>query len=105
MTPILCFDSLDDLSKKTYFLQDVCRLLPKSLREKMLLAYEPNVGINTLPGLHEIPSIRALFPTIPLLYGGGVNPNTLPELLPLFDGFLVGRASMEATSWKTPFCT
>lgn len=61
-----------------------------------LLAYEPAVGAAEPPKNLEKDSLvlRKAFPHYPLLYGGGIHPENLSPLCSLFDGFLVGRASL-----------
>lgn len=61
-----------------------------------LLAYEPAVGAAEPPKNLEKDSLvlRKAFPHYPLLYGGGIHPENLGPLCSLFDGFLVGRASL-----------
>lgn len=86
LEPIVCFE------KKSQILQ---------FSAPCTLAYEPAVGADSLPEdlSAQILDLLELCKK-PLLYGGSVNTDTLKNLCPLpISGLLVGRASLEASSW------
>lgn len=91
LVPILCGNSAESIRAK----------IPSSLSEKIIIAYEPAVGADRPPSdlLGPMKELRSLS-SAPLLYGGGINKDTIPPLLGLFDGFLVGRASLNAEQWN-----
>jgi triosephosphate isomerase len=67
------------------------------------VAYEPAIGAEIPPDTlsQDVDILRQYIGDIPLLYGGGVNPETVKDLLDLFDGFLVGRASLDSQKWHS----
>ena len=85
--------------------------------KKLWVAYEPvwAIGVNGIPAssdyadakhrlIHE--SLVELFPregqTVPVLYGGSVNPKNACELIeqPAIDGLFVGRSAWEAADFN-----
>lgn len=94
ITPIMCVRSLEDAWSKLSLLHNI--------REKIMIAYEPAVGADCPPeGIaSDAHVLNAHFPSLALLYGGGVRAETLGPLMPFFDGFLVGRASTQVESWN-----
>jgi len=90
LTPIICITALGDIPKRV------------SLSFPCLIAYEPAVGSNALPSDLEgiAKQLKESAGQIPVLYGGGVNPENLKDIVLWFDGFLVGRASLNSTSWN-----
>jgi triosephosphate isomerase len=68
-----------------------------------IVAYEPAVGLDVLPQnlSKDVDILRQYMGMTPLLYGGGVTKDTVPYLGGLFDGFLVGRASLDIEKWTS----
>jgi triosephosphate isomerase len=91
LTPIVCLSDPESCFQR----------IPEAERLKCLVAYEPAVGCTDLPdNLPENASfLKKYFPHV--LYGGGVNSRTLPYLKNIFDGFLVGRASLDVHQWNS----
>lgn len=91
MIPVIC------LAKNP---ESIKERLPS--RQKYIVAYEPAVGMDVLPPTlsQDVDILRQYIGNTPLLYGGGVTPETVTHLWDFFDGFLVGRLSLEIHKWK-----
>ena len=122
LTPILCVgetieqrqDGKADTIVRAQLKAGLGELAPEAIK-KMAIAYEPvwaiGTGHSATPAdaahmhahirrkLHKLVGDAA--DTIPILYGGSVNPKNAAELLRAdgVNGLLVGGASLDATSW------
>ncbi len=93
ITPILCLD-LDYLEEQASF-------IPRELFSQLIIAYEPLEAIGT--GNNQDPlitkknllKIRNVFGTLPILYGGSVNPKNISDYLTMADGVLIGGSSLD----------
>lgn len=111
LQPILCVGETD-MERRTGKTQAVLRrqlracLSSISQKNRILVAYEPvwAIGTGKTPTLSNIEdahqTIRQASGVTRVLYGGSVNPKTLPALLPSkeIDGFLVGSSSLDPES-------
>lgn len=98
ITPIVCID-------RDQF-QDQADQIDKSFYEKIIIAYEPVHAISTFGGhedpiavtLEAVAEVRDIFGSVPVLYGGSVDPNDSIVYLgeKTIDGVLVGSASLDA---------
>lgn len=88
--PVICMTDLNNLKHRV-------PLLPHCL-----IAYEPAVGSNTLPSNLEEASkqLKELAGQVPVLYGGGITLENFKNITGLFEGLLVGRASLDVVSWN-----
>lgn len=92
--------------------------IQKSQLSKLWVAYEPvwSIGVNGTPAtpdyaekMHQIirETLIELFEqdglSIPILYGGSVNPENANQLivLPSVDGLFIGRSAWEANNFNT----
>lgn len=116
--PILCIGETKEEYQKGYSLSSLeqqTTALLKDLKKqpaKLIIAYEPRwaIGSNTIPKEDELIAAqdillslsKKLLPeaSISLIYGGSVDVNTTQTIkkMNLFNGFLIGRASLDFQS-------
>jgi len=122
MTALLCIgetadekaDGISDEALSIQIKRDLKDILPED-GDNVWIAYEPvwAIGINGTPADPEYVELRhkairnvckLIFPdiTIPILYGGSVNPQNAKELinLPDVDGLFIGRAAWDAEKFN-----
>lgn len=68
-------------------------------RPDVLLVLGPRPGALPLPGVVEAARAHA---ERPLFCGGGLNADTLPDVVDDADGFLIGSGLKERCRWKAP---
>ncbi len=128
ITPIICVGEHARDHHGNYFshlekqIVASCASVPKKSASKIVIAYEPIWAIGksandamTPEALHETTLFikktlvrlygRKIGVAIPILYGGSVEPANIEGLVArgTVDGFLVGHASVDATSFRDIF--
>jgi triosephosphate isomerase (TIM) len=90
---VLCLDETD--------FPEQAKLLTKTERAKISVAYEPVAAIGTGQAVKAISvknffkKLRQYFPHNSLIYGGSVNANNINDFLAVSDGVLVSSAALE----------
>lgn len=99
LRPILCLDEP--------YLQSQADLIPDDQKSRCIVAFEPLSAIGTgQPFTPQnaslvIKKIKTIFgATVPVLYGGSVDPQNISSYLAISDGVLVGSASLRAESFN-----
>ncbi len=112
ITPIICIGetTLEKENGKTFEIleQSLKIIVPENKSSKFIVAYEPRwaIGTNKTPTMDDIKKIHTFileileklgFFGIPVIYGGGVNPENAEQILdiPEVFGVLIGSASLK----------
>lgn len=116
ITPVLCVGEFykDTIYKnKISIIEKQISYIFDKVKDNIIIAYEPiwNIGENTILNVDEIKKVikhikdfvnRKYNINIKVLYGGGVNQNTINDLKTLdnVDGFVIGSASLKIDNIK-----
>jgi triosephosphate isomerase len=90
LRPIICTTEVNNIEQRA------------PLSQECLIAYEPAVGSDSLPPYLEQAwhQLKERVNSRSILYGGGVTAENFETIAQWFDGFLVGRASLDASVWN-----
>jgi triosephosphate isomerase (TIM) len=97
IVPVVCVD-LD-------YVAEQASAIANDQLTKCVVAYEPleAIGTGNNVSVEEVEKakqrIQTAFGKVEVLYGGSVNSGNVSQYLPIVDGFIVGKASLDVTEF------